>query len=326
MNKTKKVLWVVLVISALVGGCSSLQLSEQESLEINTFLESVQSAEAVTEKASDYREQGEFVKALGLLRASSGKFPGNEEISLLISQYQRGWRRHERVLEKQLLLIETRWLIESLPLLEELAKGHGSNPLIETRILRWRSNLDDKVPELVDCGIASEEENVWLARRCLSMAYRISQTPEIQQRLAAASSKIEAIEQHARIKLENKEERARADRVERLLSEAMQERQQGELVSAMMKIDEALKQDPESPRVREQLSEIQEHLGRQVETLMQLGDSLYRNQQTRSAIAVWETAMKLDPNQEQLKERILRARTVLNKLESIRSTTQPSSP
>ena len=217
-------------------------------------------------------------------------------------------------------------MVESLPLLEELAKGHPNNQMINTRILLWQSYLNTKEPELVNCGIELEKENVWLARRCLSMAYRISQTPETQQRLAAVTNRIEAIEQAARAKLEQKEERVRADRVERLLSEAMQERQQGQLVNAMVKIDEALKQDPESPRVREQLSELQEHLGREAETLMQLGDRLYRNQQTGAAIAVWETALKLDPNQQQLTERILRARTVLNKLESIRSTTQPSSP
>jgi tetratricopeptide (TPR) repeat protein len=198
--------------------------------------------------------------------------------------------------------------------------------LISARILLWRSDLKSMEPELINCAIKLEKENLWLARRCLNMAYRISPAPETQQRLAAVSSKIEAIEQAASAKLEQKEERARADRVERLLSEAIEERQQGKLVNAMVKIDEALKQDPESSRVREQLSELQEQLGGEAEVLTQLGDRLYRTQQTAAAIAICEAALKLDPNQEQIAERILRARTVLNKLESIRSSTQPSSP
>lgn len=322
----KTVVWLLLLIMHLIGGCSSVQHTEQETPEFSSFLDSVQSAEAVSNQAREYREQGEIVKALDLLQASSARFPGNEEISRLIDEYERSWRMHRLALEKQLLLMETRWLIESLPLLEDLAKGHPNNHLIDARILLWQSNLDASVPELVDCGIAFEIENVWMARRCLSMAYRISQTAEIQQRLTAVTNRIEAIEQAARAKLELKEERERVDRVEQLLSEALRARQQGALVDAMEKIDEALKQDPENPRVREQLSELQEQLGREAEKLMQLGDRLYRNQQTAAAIAIWETALKFDPSQAQLTERILRARIVLNKLESIRSSTQPGSP
>jgi len=326
MKKSKKLLLLLLLIVTLIGGCSSLQHTEQERLEISSYLDSVQTAEAVSEKARDYREQGEIVKALGLLHAASEKFPGNEEISKLTSEYEHRWRMHQLTLEKQLLLTETRWLIESLPLLEELAKGYPKHHLINTRILLWESDINSKVPELINCGVLFEEENVWLARRCLSMAYRISPTEETQQRLAEVASRIEAIEQAARAKLEQKEERERVDRVAQLLSEATQARQQGALVNAMEKIDEALKQDPESPRVREQLLELQEQTGKEAEILMQLGDRLYRNQQTGAAIAVWEAALKLDPNQQQISERILRARTVLNKLESIRSSTQPSSP
>ena len=327
MKKVNRPLWLLL-IAVLVGGCSALQLSMQESQEVRSFLHSAQSAEAVLEKAKYYQAEGVVAKALGLLEASVEKFPENEEIKLLIAEYQHSWRLNRLILEKQLLLMETRWMIESLPLLEELAKGNPNNHLIGARILLWQSDLKSKAPELVNCGIELEQENVWLARRCLSMAYRISQTPETQQRLAAVSDRIEAIEQAASAELDRKEERERADRVERLLSEAMQERQQGKLVKARDKIDEALKQAPESPRVREQLSELQEQLEGEAEILIKLGDRLYRNQQTAAAIAVWETALKLDPDQQQIKltERILRAKTVLNKLENIRSITQPSSP
>ncbi|MCB1752617.1 MAG: hypothetical protein KDI74_12925 [Gammaproteobacteria bacterium] len=325
MRKPATLVWIVLMVN-LVAGCSSLPLSPQQSREIGSFLDSVPSAGAVTDRAREYREQGEVIKALGLLQASKQKFPRNEEIRRLITEYERSWRLQQLVLENQLLLTETRWLIESLPLLEELARGHPNNQLLKARIVLWQSYLKGKEPELVNCGIELEQENVWLARRCLSMAYRISPLPETKRRLAAATSTIEAIERAVKAKQDRREERARADRVEQLLSEAMQERRQGALANAMAKIDEALKQDPESPRVRELLSDLQEQLAGEVEVLMRLGDRLYRNQQTGAAIAVWETAMKLDPNQQQLTERILRARTVLNKLESIRATTQPSSP
>ena len=56
---------------------------------------------------------------------------------------------------------------------------------------------------------------------------------------------------------------------------------------------------------------------------MKLGDSLYRNQLTEAAISVWEIALELDPDQQQLKERLLRAKTIQKNLENIRSAAQP---
>jgi tetratricopeptide (TPR) repeat protein len=326
MKKHIALTWILMLIMLLVSGCSSLQYSVQELKEIRSFLDSAQTPAKVTDRARNYREQGELIKALSLLQASKGKFPENAEINRLLLKYERDWRQQQLSLEKQLLLIETRRLVESIPLLEKLAKGHPNNQLIETRILLWQTYLESKVPDLVECGIVLEEENIWLARRCLSMAYRISRTPESKQRLDTVTKKIEAIQRAAREKLEQQEARRRAERIKQLLSEVRQDRQQGALVNAMMKIDEALKQDPESSEVREELAGLQEQLGRQVDILMKLGDKLYRNQQTGAAVAVWEAALKLDPNQQQVTERILRARTVLNKLESIRSTTQPSTP
>jgi len=327
MIKREKILiWVLLLIVGLVSGCSSLQRSLQESQEINRFLDTAQTVETVTGRAGEYKRQGEVTKALSLLQAANGKFPNNQEINRLVGEYERSWRQLQQTLEKQLLLIETRRLVESIPLLEKLSKGHPNSPSINARILLWRSYLQTKEPELIECGVELKEENIWMARRCLSMAYRISQTQETKQRLDVVTNKIEAMQQAAREKLEKENDRNRAERVKQLLSEAKQEQQQGALVNAMEKIDEALKQDPESLRVREQLLDLQEHVSGQVEILLKLGDGLYRNQETRAAIAVWDAALKLDPNQAQVTERILRARKVLNKLESIRSTTEPSSP
>lgn len=326
MKKVKTRFLLLLLVVNLLSGCSSLQPTLQESPEISSFLDSVRSVKEVADRAREQKEQGQIASALSLLRASSGKFPGNEEINRLISEYELDRQQQRLVLEKQLLVIETRWLLESLPLLEQLAQGHQKDLLIRAQLLRWHSYLNSKEPQLVNCGIEMEALNIWLARRCLNLAYRISQTPESKQRLAAVTNKIEAIELAAKAEQERQEELKRADRVAQLLTEANQARQQGALINAMVKIDEALKQDPESPRVREELSDLQELLGREADALLKLGDSLYRNQQTEAAIAIWETALKLDPNQQQVTERIVRARIVLNKLESIRSTTQPSTP
>lgn len=319
----KKLRWLsfpYLLLMLLSSGCSTLYLDPQVSVEINSYLASAETADQVIDKAKGYKEQGEILKALALLQMSNKKFPANENLNQLSSEYQQSWQQQQLMLEKQLLLIETRQMIESIPILEELAKIHPKGHFYRTRMQLWRSDLERREAELIECGAALEDVNIWLAKRCLSMAYRISESEENKQRLVTITNKIDKIEQAVTEKLQLKEERERAERVEQLLSEASQERQQGELISAKEKIDEALKQDPESPQVRAQLSELQQDLDRQVELLMKLGDKLYRNQQTKAAITAWEAALKLNPNQQHVTERIDRARTVLKKLESIRAT------
>jgi len=71
--------------------------------------------------------------------------------------------------------------------------------------------------------------------------------------------------------------------------------------------------------VRELLDEVQAALSQQVESLVKLGDRLYREEQIGPAIAVWEAALKLDPNEEGISEKIMRARKVMEKLQHIRS-------
>jgi len=309
-----------LLLTLMVGGCSTLYLDVQESAEINDYLRSVDTVAEVADKAKIYKEQGDIIKALVLLKASEKKFPEDENLNQLALEYGKIRERQQLILEMQLLLIESRRLVESIPILEELAEGQPNSHFYRTQVSLWRSYLDTKEAELIACGSTLEEINIWLAKRCLSMAYRISETGENKQRLVEITNKIDKIEQAITEKLQQKEERERDLRIEQLLSEAMQEREQGELISAKEKIDEALKQDPESPQVRAQLSELQQDLNRQVDLLMKLGDKLYRNQQTKAAITAWEAALKLNPSQQQVTERIDRARTVLKKLESIRST------
>ena len=56
------------------------------------------------------------------------------------------------------------------------------------------------------------------------------------------------------------------------------------------------------------MEKVQTTVSLQVESLVELGDRLYRDEQIGPAVAVWESALELDPDHEEISEKIDRAR------------------
>ena len=130
------------------------------------------------------------------------------------------------------------------------------------------------------------------------------------------------MEQSKQASIERKQERAerrRERQLKGLLQDAENDMARGAYSEALVKLDEAQRRAPEHPQVKELLAKVQTTLSLQVTSLMELGDRLYREEQIGPAVAVWETALELDPNHQGISEKIDRARRVLEKLESIRS-------
>ncbi len=59
-------------------------------------------------------------------------------------------------------------------------------------------------------------------------------------------------------------------------------------------------------------------LKQQAEILFSVGDQLYRDGQLEQAVAVWQSLLKLTPDNTSVKARIERAEHVLNKLQALR--------
>jgi tetratricopeptide (TPR) repeat protein len=285
-------------------------------------LEATDSAEQLLQQAEEIHDKGDWVNALALLEAGRDRFPEKEKIRQRIQTYRREWDQQSLMLQNQLLLIEVRRLVESLPLLERLAEGAPNNQLLKTRIVIWKSYLDSKVDDLSVCAQKLEQANPWLARRCLRMAYRIEPSAENEQRIQGLSRRILSLEESAKRRKAERTLRLRSGRVEELLAAAEEERQQGALVEAKAKVDEALREDPHNFEAHAQQVDLQQRLQQQAEVLSKLGDRLYRAQQTGAAVAVWEAALRLDPEKKMLDDRIQRARTVLQKLDAIRTGSQ----
>ena len=223
----KRRVLVSLMLSSFIclgGGCSSVQQRWEESQKGDLPPDSFESVNDVTAKAREYADQGRVDLALNVLRASREKFPDNPQITELVASYQQSLQELLLTLEQQLLLIETRALTESIPLLEKLTQGHPNRQMTQERLLQSKSRLASHEPELIKCAVEMEQRNIWITRRCAAMAYRVSGSIEARELLAAAEQRIAAVEQAAKKKTSQREARQRAARVEQLLTEAELER------------------------------------------------------------------------------------------------------
>lgn len=303
----------------LVTSCSQLSVRKQESETPREVAAGETSSAEVIDVAKQLRDQGEWAPAIQTLEDAGRDFPQNQEIQTALQELKASWRMESRLLDDRMLVIDATSLTAKLPLLELRSKGEPENLSLKSRLLFWEKYLQSQVDPLISCGVTHEGKHLWLARVCLQLADEIAPSPLITRLLQENSGKIELRQQAISSQEEQEEELERAQQVQALLEEAERDMQRGEYPSALRKLDQALVQDPENRRALELKSKAQSKLDLKLKSLVKLGDSLYQEEQIGPAVKVWESALRLDPNQDGIKEKIDRARRVLEKLEAIRS-------
>jgi len=317
----------------LITACGGFPVTDQRFTG-ESQSESATPSNAITE-VQQLNRQGSRVEALNILREAHRKYPENPNIQSLLEKMEASWVIEKQHLQDRMLIIEVGGLLETVPMLEKLSMGDPDNYLLKSRLLFWEKYLQLKMNALLSCAMAEREIDVSLARRCLQQANAIAPSEEISRQLAEIDNRFEQRKQAITARKKDRERLDQATvmrvqkqkqvrQIEMLLLQAEQDIQQGSLASALMKLEEALKQDPENPRIHMLIAQVQPTLESRFEALMKLGDRLYRDEQIGPAVAVWEAALKLKPDQEQIAQKIDRARKVLENLEAIRSL-QPAS-
>lgn len=271
------------------------------------------------DQALTQKQKGNWAHAIKMLEEAQRNYPFNRDVDDALAELRTSWIEEKRLLEDRMLVIELTAVRSKMPLLDKLANGEPENDLYQSRRLFWRQYLRSRVNPLVGCGLYHRERDLWLSRKCFRLADSIAPSDRTSQLLQQVSEQIEQQDQATIDRKQQLADRRRERQLEELLQEAEKDMDRGAYGNALVKLDEASRQSPEDPRVKAMASEAQSTLSRQVESLVELGDRLYREEQIGPAVAVWETALELDPEQQGLKDKIDRASRVLEKLESIRS-------
>jgi hypothetical protein len=322
--------WLSLMLTALLAACANIPVDETAENRISWLPgQAIGEAQALSRK-------GDWHQAITLLEKTTEQYP--EDLSLLseLENLKQAWAVEKRLLEDRILVAEAASLGEKTALLEKLYQAEPNNVLYQSRLLFWRQFYQSRENSLIVCGRLHGETHPQLAKLCLQQAIEIQPSAEAEKLLNDVDKRIENQKlasfsryekQTARIKERKEEQTARnkAQEVEQLLAEAEDAIQQGAYGDAMSKLDKAAKADPDNPKVRQLRSETRSILDERVTTMVRLGDQLYREEKLVHAVAVWEAALELDPNREEISGKIDRARRVMEKLEAIRSREQSTS-
>jgi len=319
--------WLSLMLPALLGACANIPVDEPPENKMSWLPgPAIDEARAISKK-------GDWHQAITLLEKTSEQYPEDLPLRSELEGLKQAWALEKRLIEDRILVTEAASLGEKIALLEKLSRAEPNNVLYQSRLLFWRQYHQSREDSLIVCGTLHGETHPQLAKLCLQQAVEIQPSAETEKLLNDVDKRIKnqklasfsrSKKQTARIMERNEEQTARnkVQEVEHLLAEAEKAIQRGAYADAMSKLDKAIEKDPDNPKARQIRSDTQSVLDKRVTTMIRLGDQLYREEKLVHAVAVWEAALELDPNREEISGKIDRARRVMEKLETIRSREQ----
>jgi tetratricopeptide (TPR) repeat protein len=314
-----KRLWLSLMLAALLAACANVPVDEPPDGRISPL------PGPAIDEARTLSEKGHWQQAITLLEKTIRQYPEDLRLPSELEDLKQAWALEKRLIEDRILVTETVSLAEKITLLERLYRAEPNNVLYQSRLAFWRQHYRSREDSLLACGAFHGNTHPRLAKQCVKQAIKIQPSAETAKLLNDVYKRIENRNRASVDRQEVRETRTTKRELDHLLEEAEKDIQRGAYGDAISKLDKAAREDPDNPRIRQLRSETRAILDERVTTMVRLGDQLYREEKLVHAVAVWEAALELDPDREEISGKIDRARRVMEKLEAIRSREQPGS-
>lgn len=309
----------IMVFAGLIAGCAGLRPVGTAN---PPLINPPQSADEAILVARHLARRGRWDAALAAIEAARRQFPAAAGLVDEQASLQQRWAYRRQVLEDRMMLADAEAQHAKVTALEELSRAEPDDLILTSRRLYWKELLSGKTEALTACAEAHVAANPTLSRRCHAQAAHLDSTPEIEERLSAVQNLLRASEQEAveRRRLRQLKERQARARV--LLDEARSAIDAHDYRRALDRLAEVEVLQPDNAEVGGLREEAWSMISPQVKALVKLGDHLYLDEQLEAAVATWKAALNLKPDDEELKARIERAKTVLRRLESLRQKQQ----
>jgi len=311
---------VLLVGLLFISGCAVLDVRPKTG---HPLVKSPASAAEAIEIAQHMARRGRWSDALAVLDSAARDFPGDRRLLEQRQALELSHQREIRVLEDQIMVGDAENQKQKIALLEKLSLAQPEDLIVVSRRIYWKEVLARRTEGLTACAefhVGTESE---LAKRCFDLASTLAATPAVEQRLAQVSRQLRASEDIAAERRRANEERERQLRAKVLLGNAKVAIEAREYRRALDILDEVAGLQPNNSEVVGLQQEAWAMISPQVEALVKLGDHLYLDEQLDAAIATWQAALSLKPDDEDIVARIERATAVLSRLDALRRQQKP---
>lgn len=307
---------VLLAVILALAGCGKLPKSTPPDASAAEPL--VSAADAMTQARQLARRDGRWADALKLLQRAKAAYPDDAKLTALADELETERDVLVRQIKDELMVNEAESNQRKVALLEQLSLVDDDSLFATSRRLYWKEALEDEEEVLISCGEEHAKTKPALARRCYALAVDIASTPANKQRLAAVNTTLRASENNAAKRRIAVEKQDRQDRAKELLVSARAVIEAREYRKALDILEKVSQLQPNNSEVSGLQKKAWSMISPQVEALVKLGDHLYLDEQLNAAVATWQAALNLKPDDEDIAARIERAKNVLSRLDELR--------
>lgn len=299
-----------------------------DSVEIQTWITRQESEyeAAVFTDARSLESNNDLLSAVQLLSSALQKIPHSTLLRELRSAIE-----YERV--DQLKINEREQLVSSATYMLEQQKLYQNKINLESPSLgqRWENKRNAKEAQALSAKLlehgqyAMQTDQLEIAENCLNLSAALKHSAEADALLfeikTTKDSRKQVAQTQASIKKKKKQQkvkRKQTNKTKVLMVETQQALSNDDLQVARA----AFVQIPPSAQLRKDVIVIQDNLDKAVSTrvdeLITAGDAQYRADNVLEAIRTWTKGLSLDPENQELRERVERANRVLARLEELK--------
>jgi tetratricopeptide (TPR) repeat protein len=300
-----------------------------------TRLETVRSlASAYDKKLADeaqrQQKQGDWKRAFAMVDEGLANYPAGPYLQQTRKLLRDRQAQRLRELNAELLTAKAHWLLRSRAAYVEMALVDSENLGATWQAEQIRKQVEQTAASMSALGTqALSEGDLDRAERYLELADRL----QFSENTTRALAQLAQLRYRKELKEFKQEQRAKAEKTKQQQREKEKQRQQ-EAVKLTAEMHQALQQ-ADLPKARDALAQLNtidhqnpdlielEHaldqaIAAKVVELIEKGDAFYSHGQIDGAKRIWESALPLQPKNEQLRSRIDRAQRVLEKLRELK--------
>jgi len=265
----------------------------------------------IIQGANTETKQQHWQAAAQLYRDGIEKLPHSEPLA---KAYQNFSHEHQKQLELitfQMNLSRAEWLLKTIPLQHQLQQLSLAEQRSNSTIEQAEEQSGALYRDLVHCGRTSmQNAELDLAEKCFTAAAQLN--PEGKRFPAVVDISQQLAE------LEKRRTTSLSVKGEELLANSRQALHKDNLHQAYKYFKKIPARDQQNSAVIEFRKELNIRISNNVKQGIEMGRKLYSQGDIERALAIWNNARELDPDNEQLDNHIERAQHVLNKLKFLK--------
>jgi hypothetical protein len=262
---------------------------------------------------------GAWADAEHTLEMGLGKLLQSQALEQELAKVRKSRAAQLAELRFQRLLAQAAWLVEDLPIQEQMVRADPDDIAAARELERTRQTAQSAAHALVQHGRqAQATRDLALAERCLALATRLADLPEGNEALAEVRAESRSNRERAVLEKQRAQRiQARAD-AERLTQAVQHAIDRDALLDAVEPLDRLRKLAPNQAQVLELQRTLAARRAAESAQWTERGVAQYQAGQIAEAKASWERALALDPGNKVAEENLERAERVLDKLDKLR--------